>query len=96
MLKRFLLFTVSIFILSGCAASYMIAPERKPYLKARTDKAILVVIRDISFGFAIVFQHYLDGKFIGETKGKTYFITYVDPGPHYRYYFNGEHCLCSF
>jgi hypothetical protein len=72
-----------ILLLSGCATSYMIAPERKPDLKAHPDKATLVVIRDTSFGFAIVFWHYLDANFIGETKGKTYFITHVNPGPHY-------------
>jgi hypothetical protein len=45
--------------------------------------ATLVIIRDTSFGFAIVFWNYLDGKLIGETKGKTYFVTRVKPGPHY-------------
>jgi hypothetical protein len=34
-------------------------------------------------GFAIVFWNYLDGKIIGETKGKTYFVTPVSPGQHY-------------
>jgi hypothetical protein len=38
---------------------------------------------DTSFGFAIVSWNYLDGKLIGETKGKTYFVINVKPGPYY-------------
>jgi Protein of unknown function (DUF2846) len=83
MLKKAGLLVAFIFIISGCATSHMIAPERKLDPKARPDKATLVIIRDTSFGFAIVFWHYLDGKFIGETKGKSYFVTNVNPGPHY-------------
>ncbi|OGP67613.1 MAG: hypothetical protein A2031_09610 [Deltaproteobacteria bacterium RBG_19FT_COMBO_43_11] len=72
-----------IVLLSGCAATSMVAPDRKPDLTPRADSATLVIIRDTSFGFAIVFWNYLDGKLIGETKGKTYFVTNVKPGPHY-------------
>lgn len=82
-IKKILLFTVFISLLSGCATSYMIAPEHKPDLKASSDQATLVIMRNTIFGTAIVFWHYLDGKFIGETKGKTYFVTKVKPGPHY-------------
>jgi hypothetical protein len=42
-----------------------------------------VIIRDYFMGNAIVFWNYLDGKLIGETKGKTYFVTNVQSGPHY-------------
>ena len=82
-MKKMILLAACIFILSGCATSYMIAPDRKPDLKPSSDQATLVIMRSTSFGFAIVFWHYLDGKFIGETKGKTYFVTKVKPGPHY-------------
>lgn len=34
-------------------------------------------------GGGIVFTNYLDGKFIGETKGNTYIVSPVDPGSHY-------------
>jgi hypothetical protein len=83
-MKRLLILAMMcIVLLSGCAATSMIAPDRKPDLTPRRDSATLVIIRDTAFGFAIVFWNYLDGKLIGETKGKTYFVTNVNPGPHY-------------
>lgn len=82
-MKKVLLLTVCIFLLSGCAVTSMVAPDRKPQLTSRPDAATLIIIRDTSFGFAIVFWNYIDGKLIGETKGKTYFVTSVNPGPHY-------------
>ena len=82
-MKRLLILSICLILLSGCAATSMVAPDRKPDLAPRTDMATLVIIRDTSFGFAIVFWNYLDGKLIGETKGKTYFVTRVKPGPHY-------------
>lgn len=82
-MKRFLVLAMCIFILSGCAASHMIAPDRTPELTPRADASQLVIIRDTFFGGAIVIWNYLDGKLIGETKGNTYFVTDVPPGPHY-------------
>ncbi|HVO64962.1 MAG TPA: hypothetical protein VMT12_00635 [Syntrophales bacterium] len=82
-MRRLLILSICLILLSGCAATSMIAPDRKPDLTPRTDTATLVIIRDTSFGFAIVFWNYLDGKLIGETKGKTYFVTRIKPGPHY-------------
>ena len=61
----------------------MLKPEQPRELVAKEDKALLVIIRDTYFGGAIVFWNYLDGQFIGETMGNTYFITDVDPGQHY-------------
>lgn len=83
MRRLLILAMLCIILLSGCAATSMVAPDRKPDLTPRTDSATLVIIRDTAFGFAIVFWNYLDGKLIGETKGKTYFVTNVKPGPHY-------------
>ncbi|HYA15425.1 MAG TPA: hypothetical protein VEF33_13905 [Syntrophales bacterium] len=83
-MKKLLLLAVCIFLLSGCyGASYMLAPDRKPDLTPRKKMATLVIIRDQHYGWPAVFLHYLDGKFIGDTKGKTYFVTPVEPGPHY-------------
>jgi hypothetical protein len=61
----------------------MIKSDTKPEVVARPGSAALVIIRDTHFGGAIVFWNYLDGKFIGETMGKTYFVTDVPAGPHY-------------
>jgi len=82
-MKKVLILAVCIFLFSGCATTSMLAPDRKPDLAPRTDMAKLVIIRDTFLGTAIVFWNYLDGKLIGETKGKTYFVTNVKPGPHY-------------
>ncbi|MBI4633659.1 MAG: DUF2846 domain-containing protein [Deltaproteobacteria bacterium] len=82
-MKRLALLAICIFLLSGCTTSYMVKRDITPEIKAKSDAATLVIIRDTSFGFAIVFWNYLDGKLIGETKGSTYFVTQVKPGPHY-------------
>ncbi|HMK66219.1 MAG TPA: DUF2846 domain-containing protein [Thermodesulfobacteriota bacterium] len=82
-MKKILVLSICLVVLSGCAATSMIAPDRKPDLSPQSDSAALVIIRDTNFGFAIVFWNYLDGKLIGETKGNTYFVTRVKPGPHY-------------
>jgi hypothetical protein len=82
MKKIFTLLAV-LFLFSGCAATSMIAPERQPSLAPASDKATVVIIRDAFMGNAIVFWNYIDGKFIGETKGKTYIVASVDPGKHY-------------
>jgi hypothetical protein len=82
-MKRLIVLLMCIFILSGCAASHMIKPDMTPELSPRTDAAQLVIIRDTFFGGAIVIWNYLDGKLIGETKGNTYFVKQVPPGPHY-------------
>jgi len=82
-MRKIFILAVCIFLFSGCAATSMIAPDRKIDLTPRADSSKLIIIRDTIFGTAIVFWNYLDGKLIGETKGKTYFATNVEPGPHY-------------
>jgi hypothetical protein len=82
-MKKLLVALALIFLVSGCAATSMVAPERQPNITPATDKATLVIVRDATLGFAIVFWNYIDGKLIGETKGKTYIVTQVNPGRHY-------------
>jgi hypothetical protein len=82
-MKRFLLLMVCVMLLAGCATSQMLKPEQPPKLVPTPDSAQLVIVRDAWIGSGIVFWNYLDGKFIGETMGKTYFITQVTPGTHY-------------
>jgi len=43
----------------------------------------LVVSRTTSFGGGMVIDNFVDQKFIGQTKGKSYFIAQIDPGVHY-------------
>jgi hypothetical protein len=62
---------------------HMIAKEGKPSISAKADKSVLVIIRTTSFGWGNVVDNYLDGKMIGQTQGKMFFITEVTPGVHY-------------
>jgi hypothetical protein len=82
-MKKYFILLAFIVLFSGCASTSMIAPARQPNLTPSSDKATLVIVRDTSLGFAIVFWNYLDGKLIGETKGKSYFVTQINPGQHY-------------
>jgi Protein of unknown function (DUF2846) len=82
-MKRVLLTTVCIALLTGCATTQMLKPEHPPELAANPDSALLVIVRDTFLGGGIVFWNYLDDQFIGETMGKSYFITHVPPGSHY-------------
>lgn len=82
-MKRIALVIVCLALITGCATTQMLKGEQPPAVAAKPDMALLVIVRDSFFGGGIVFWNYLDGKFIGETMGKTYFITDVPPGEHY-------------
>lgn len=85
-MKKMLILFVCISLLSGClghGTSYMVESDRKPAFGPQAEMATLVIIRDQRLGFPFVFLNYLDGKFIGDTKGLTYFTTSVKAGPHY-------------
>jgi hypothetical protein len=70
--------------LGGCAAgTHMITKEGRPAISAKSDKAVLVIIRTTSFGWGYMVDNYLDGKMIGQTQGKMFFVTDVTPGVHY-------------
>lgn len=55
----------------------------KPDIAAKPDKAVLIIVRDSFMFSGSAFQNYIDGKLIGETTGKTWFVTEVPPGRHY-------------
>jgi hypothetical protein len=77
-------FVAMLFLLGACVAgTHMIAKDTKPALATKPDKAVLVIIRTTSFGWGSVVTNYLDGKLIGQTEGKSYFMTAVAPGTHY-------------
>lgn len=82
-MKKFLLLAICISLFTGCATTSMLTRDTKPEIKAKPDSATLVIIRDAWMGSPIVFWHYVDGKLIGETQGKTYFIANANPGLHY-------------
>lgn len=86
---RIKLFTLCALVLlalvsASCRGSMnMIMKETKPALAPKKDKALLVIIRTTSFGAGYVVNNYLDGKMIGQTVHKAYFVTEVKPGKHY-------------
>lgn len=83
LMKRITFIIICCVLLSGCATTNMLKPEKPPELAATSDSALLVIIRDTWMGGLVAFQNYLDGEFIGETTGNTYFVTQVPPGEHY-------------
>jgi len=79
-----LVLAASLFALTACAgAKYMIGKDQRPAIKSNPDKAVLAVVRTTSFGFGVVIDDYVDGKLVGQTRGKSSFITEVTPGTHY-------------
>ncbi len=74
-------FCASVF--AGRAKFVMEKSDEKPKIEAKEDKAILVFMRIVSYGFMVFTDNYIDGKWIGQTKGKCYYITEIDPGTHY-------------
>ncbi len=68
----------------GCiTGTNMIAKDTKPPLVTKSNMAALVIIQSASFGGGYIINNYLDGKRIGQTQYKSYFITDVKPGKHY-------------
>jgi len=57
--------------------------DTKPEIKPDPNKAVLVVFRSILYGRLYAMNSWADGNFLGQTKGRTYFITKIDPGTHY-------------
>ncbi|MGD8834770.1 MAG: hypothetical protein PVJ84_10490 [Desulfobacteraceae bacterium] len=82
-MRRTFLLIVCIALLAGCSTTQMLQPKKPLELSANPDSALLIIVRDAWIGSGIVFWNYLDGKFIGETMGKTYFVTQVPAGEHY-------------
>lgn len=91
---KFLLIASVTFLLSSCGGLSMIEKDAPTEIKADLNNAKLVIYRGTSFGFAVKLDNYLDEKFIGQTKGKSFFITTVEPGEHY-VIASGENKACA-
>ncbi len=76
-MKKSIFIISFIFLFAGCSTTHMTKIDKAPDLTTESNEATLVIFRDTYFGGAIVFWNYLDDKLIGETKGKTYFVTSV-------------------
>lgn len=81
-LKRLLLFSCLLTVLSACAGSskYMVAKE--PVLKPVEGKALVYIFRPSGFSFRINFQIWDGDRFIGLSQAKSYFQYSADPGKH--------------
>jgi hypothetical protein len=95
-MKKSILIISLIFLLASCATTHMAKPEKAPDLSFSPDTATLVIIRESWVGGAIVFWNYLDGKLIGETMGRNYFVTPVTPGSHYVVVATENTCVAHF
>jgi hypothetical protein len=95
-MKKSILIISFIFLLASCATTHMAKPEKAPDLSFSPDTATLVIIRESWVGGAIVFWNYLDGKLIGETMGRNYFVTPVTPGSHYVVVATENTCVAQF
>ncbi|MBN1757757.1 MAG: DUF2846 domain-containing protein [Chitinispirillaceae bacterium] len=81
-LPAFVLATVLGLMVASCGLWVMTSQDTKPSPKSNSDKAVLVIMRTTSYGAGATISNYLDGKIIGQTKGKSYFFTEVTPGKH--------------
>ncbi len=71
--------------LGGCASVPMATPQQDQQAKtfaAPADKARIYVYRNETLGAALKMPVTLDGKSVGSTASKTYFLFDVAPGPH--------------
>jgi len=85
-MKTFRLFVIAVLgvLLVSCGGFNMVVKEKPPEtISPATNKATLVVYRGTSLGFGISVDNFLDKKFIGQTRGKSFFISTVDPGEKY-------------
>jgi hypothetical protein len=71
-------------VLTACGGpKHMITMDTKPVIAPKADRAVLVIARTTSMAFGVTIENYLDRKLIGQTRGKSYFMTDVAPGQHY-------------
>jgi hypothetical protein len=71
---------ISLFFISCSNDFSMTRHNQKPKIVPDSEKATLVIYRGTSFGYGVTMATYLDNKFVGQTKGASYFITKAEPG----------------
>jgi hypothetical protein len=73
------------FVMGGCASVPMASAEKDVAAKTfvpKPGKASVYVYRNETFGAAIKMAVVLDGKLVGDTASKTYFLLEITPGKH--------------
>jgi hypothetical protein len=86
MKRTHLAFALFALLGTGCGPSYMIKREQCPDLrtiKPPAGKGAVIVGRTTKFGGGVNFEHYLNQKFIGSTKGYGFFVTPMDTGDQF-------------
>ncbi|MEX0960080.1 MAG: DUF2846 domain-containing protein [Burkholderiales bacterium] len=82
---RFIALVAALSLLGACASVPMASPEEDMQAKqfeASPDQSRIYVYRNENFGGAIRISITLDGRMMGQTAAKTYFMWNVTPGPH--------------
>ena len=82
---KMLLAVAGMVLLSGCASVPMASLERDAAAKTyqvQPGKANIYVYRNENLGGAIKLTLLLDGKLVGDTGPKTYYLLEVEPGLH--------------
>ena len=80
------LFALFALLGTGCGPQYMIKREQCPDLrtiKPPAGKGAVIIGRTTKFGGGVNFEHYLNQKFIGSTKGYGFFVTPMDTGDQF-------------
>ena len=78
-----IVFLLPVLLISCGGPKHMITMDTKPTIAPKAGNAVLVIARTTSMAFGVTIENYLDKKLIGQTKGKSYFITDIAPGQHY-------------
>lgn len=76
---------IAILAASGCASVKLAPPDedkRAKSMSAPSGKALVYVYRHELLGAAIAMRVRVDGKLIGHTRSKTYFLIEVPPGTY--------------
>jgi len=75
----------ALLMMGACASVPLASPEMDMKAKKMTapkDKALVYLYRNEAFGAALKLSVNVDGKYIGQTASKTYFMWLLPPGKH--------------
>jgi len=76
-----LFISVTTLFLISCSNDFaMTRQKQKPQIVPDSEKATLVIYRGTSFGYGMTMATYLDSRFVGQTRGASYFVTKAEPG----------------
>lgn len=84
-MQMFFFLVFSVFLLTGCASVPMAGLDQDVAAKTyqvKQGRSNIYVYRNENLGGAIKLTLLLDGKLVGDTAAKTYYLLEVDPGRH--------------